>query len=53
MPSQLSPDPQQIHYRHELLQAGLELLDQGLTVIDGILHIVVWNKAFLRLLDFP
>jgi PAS domain S-box-containing protein len=53
MPSQLSLDPQQIHYRHELLQAGLDLIDQGLTVIDGNLHIVAWNKAFLRLLDFP
>ena len=46
-------DPQQPHYRHELLQAGLDMLDQGLTVIDGNLHIVAWNKAFLRLLDFP
>jgi len=46
-------DPLQTHYRHELLQAGLDLLDQGLTVIDGDLKIVAWNKAFLRLLDFP
>jgi len=35
-----------------LLQAGLDLLDQGLTVIDGNLQFVAWNKAFLRLLDF-
>ncbi|MDO8458815.1 MAG: PAS-domain containing protein [Burkholderiaceae bacterium] len=47
------PDPKQTHYRHELLQAGLDLLDQGLTVIDANLHFVAWNKAFLRLLDFP
>ena len=53
MPSHLSSDPQQIHYRHELLQAGLDRLDQGLTVIDSNLLIVAWNKAFLRLLDFP
>ena len=53
MPSHLSPDHQQIHYRHELLQAGLDLLDQGLTVIDANLNFVAWNKAFLRLLDFP
>ncbi len=46
-------DPQQTHHRHELLQAGLDLLDQGLTVIDSSLNIVAWNKAFLRLLDFP
>lgn len=47
------PDPQPTHYRHELLQAGLDRLDQGLTVIDANLHFVAWNKAFLRLLDFP
>lgn len=46
-------DPEQTHYRHELLQAGLDMLDQGLTVIDGNLKFVAWNKAFLRLLDFP
>ena len=46
-------DPHNEHHRHELLQAGLDLLDQGLTVIDANLRIVAWNKAFLRLLDFP
>ena len=53
MPSQSALSSQQPHYRHELLQAGLDLLDQGLTVIDGNLRFVAWNKAFLRLLDFP
>ena len=53
MPSHVSSDSPQIHNRHELLQAGLDRLDQGLTVIDGNLRIVAWNKAFLRLLDFP
>ena len=53
MPPHSPTDPQQTHYRHELLQAGLDRLDQGLTVIDGNLNIVAWNKAFLRLLDFP
>jgi PAS domain S-box-containing protein len=47
------PHPYAEHHRHELLQAGLDLLDQGITVIDGNLRIVAWNKAFLRLLDFP
>jgi PAS domain S-box-containing protein len=53
MPSHSPTDPQQTHYRHELLRAGLDRLDQGLTVIDGNLNIVAWNKAFLQLLDFP
>ena len=53
MPSQAPRVPAPTHDRHELLQAGLDLQDQGLTVIDGNLNIVAWNKAFLRLLDFP
>lgn len=53
MPMPLPTDPLQTHHRHEVLQAGLDLLDQGLTVIDGNLNIVAWNQAFLRLLDFP
>lgn len=39
--------------RHELLQAGLDLLDQGLTVFDADLRLVAWNQALLRLLEFP
>ena len=53
MPTQSPSDALQTHYRHELLRAGLDRLDQGLTVIDGDLNIVAWNKAFLQLLDFP
>ena len=39
--------------RHEMLQAGLDLLDQGITVFDGDLRLVAWNRPFLTLLDFP
>lgn len=39
--------------RHQLLHAGLDLIDQGLTVFDADLRLVAWNRAFLRLLDFP
>ncbi len=38
---------------HHLLQSGLDMLDQGLTVFDSELQLVAWNAAFLRLLDFP
>ena len=53
MPSPSPTDVQHTQYQHELLRAGLDRLDQGLTVIDGNLNIVAWNKAFLQLLDFP
>ncbi len=39
--------------RYDLLLAGLDLLDQGLAVFDSAPRLVAWNKAFLRLLDFP
>ncbi len=39
--------------RHEALQAALDLIDQGFTLIDSDLRMVAWNRAFLRLLDFP
>lgn len=40
-------------WRQQTLQAGLDLLDQGLTVFDSSLHLVAWNRAFLELLSFP
>jgi PAS domain S-box-containing protein len=39
--------------RFEMLQTGLDLLDQGITVFDGNLRLVAWNQPFLRLLEFP
>lgn len=39
--------------RFGMLQAGLDLLDQGLTVFDADLCLVAWNETFLRLLEFP
>lgn len=39
--------------RFMMLQAGLDLLDQGLTVFDADLRLVAWNAPFLRLLGFP
>ena len=39
--------------RHEMLQAGLDLLDQGITVFDANLCLVAWNRPFLELLEFP
>jgi PAS domain S-box-containing protein len=39
--------------RYAMLQAGLDLLDQGITVFDGDLQLVAWNRTFLDLLEFP
>ncbi|MGV0998306.1 MAG: PAS-domain containing protein [Fluviibacter sp.] len=39
--------------RLDQIEAGLHLLDQGITVFDSDLKMVAWNEPFLRLLDFP
>lgn len=39
--------------RYDLLLAGLDLLDQAIAVFDSTPKLVTWNKAMLRLLDFP
>ena len=39
--------------RYDLLLAGLDLLDQAIAVFDATPKLVTWNKAMLRLLDFP
>ena len=39
--------------RFDMLQAGLDLLDQGITVFDAELKLIAWNQTFLRLLEFP
>ena len=39
--------------RKDSLQAGLDLIDQGFTLIDENLRLVAWNQAFLNLLGFP
>ncbi len=39
--------------RYQTLQAGLDLIDQGITVIDAQLRIVAWNRAFMEMLEFP
>ena len=39
--------------RYDLLLAGLDLLDQAVAVFDATPKLVTWNKAMLRLLDFP
>ncbi len=51
----MSPEtaPAETRQRYEMLQAGLDLLDQGITVFDGDLRLVAWNRTFLELLEFP
>ncbi len=36
-----------------LLQAGLDHIDQGISVFDRTLRLVGWNRRFIELIDFP
>ncbi|MBS0555135.1 MAG: PAS-domain containing protein, partial [Proteobacteria bacterium] len=56
-PANAAPDaqaftPEQLR-RHDLILAGLDLLDQAIAVFDTTPRLVTWNKALVRLLDFP
>lgn len=60
--SQTTPQPPQLDtnltaqplaQRLGSLQAALDLIDQGFTLINEDLTLVAWNKAFCRLLEFP
>ena len=49
-----APQGDEAEARHNgSLQAGLDLIDQGFTLIDENLRLVAWNETFLRLLGFP
>ncbi|ENO78065.1 PAS-domain containing protein [Thauera sp. 63] len=50
---QLTASSPEQRRRYDLLMAGLDLLDQAIAVFDASPKLVTWNKALLRLLDFP
>jgi PAS domain S-box-containing protein len=44
-------EPDEAGFR--LIQAGLDHIDQGITIFDAELELVAWNRMFFQLLDFP
>jgi PAS domain S-box-containing protein len=38
---------------HESLQAALDLIDQAFTLMDSELRLLIWNRAFVQMLDLP
>ncbi|WP_448211812.1 hybrid sensor histidine kinase/response regulator [Colwellia sp. MEBiC06753] len=40
-------------FNRELLQAGVENIEQGISVVDADMRIVAWNKRYIELLDYP
>lgn len=49
----LDQTSQKLKFRQELLQSALENLSEGISVVDGELRLVAWNRAYLDLFDYP
>lgn len=44
---------QLFQFNRELLQAGVENIEQGISVVDADMNLVAWNKRYLELLNYP
>ncbi len=44
---------QMFRFNRELLQSGVENIEQGICVIDADMRIVAWNQRYIQLLDYP
>ena len=40
-------------FNRELLQSGVENIEQGISVIDAEMRLVAWNNRYIELLDYP
>ncbi|MGA0546076.1 PAS-domain containing protein [Brevundimonas sp. VNH65] len=44
---------QAVQFNRELLQAALDNIDQGVSVVDEDLRLVAWNARYIELFDLP
>ena len=44
---------QELQFSRELLQAALENISQGVSVVDRDLRLVAWNRQYIRLFNYP
>ena len=40
-------------FNRELLQAGIENIEQGISVVDADMRLVAWNHRYVELLNYP
>lgn len=43
----------QLQFNKDLLQVTVETMSQGISVVDGDLKVVAWNKRYEELFDYP
>jgi signal transduction histidine kinase len=44
---------QELRFSRQLLQATMENVTQGISVVDAQLRVVAWNRRYIELLDYP
>ncbi len=44
---------QLFEFNRELLQAGVENIEQGISVVDADMRLVAWNQRYIKLLNYP
>lgn len=44
---------QMFRFNRELLQSGVENIEQGISVVDADMRLVAWNQRYIDLLDYP
>ena len=44
---------QAVQFNRELLQATLDNIDQGVSVVDEDLRLIAWNRRYIELFDLP
>jgi Na+/proline symporter/signal transduction histidine kinase/ActR/RegA family two-component response regulator len=44
---------QELRFNRELLSTTLENVSQGISVVDGEMRLVAWNRRYLELFDYP
>ena len=42
-----------LEFNRALLQGAIENISQGISVVDGSLRLVAWNRRYLELFDYP
>lgn len=44
---------QLFEFNRELLQSGVETIEQGISVVDSDMRLVAWNQRYIELLEYP
>ncbi|MGY0503943.1 hybrid sensor histidine kinase/response regulator [Luteimonas sp. e5] len=49
----LDETAQDVHFNQRLLEAALENMSQGISVVDAQLRLVAWNRRYAQMFGFP